>query len=285
MQLRSRLSHAAAKVERRRYSRDSQSKSPLQSVQEVVSGDTQASNGSKKPNDSPEGTTISAPDPPGSYTLNQSNSTHVSAPQASNKKLLPTPKLAPPVDIVSNGENGKRRHPNPNERLQPPRRNPPPYHRRYHSQQEFGNSKLYPDYPGTPPFRPPTYSAAAQNNNGASDFQSNSQNSSMEQDAIETLLFMSSPANSDFRPRLRQRQDAISKSIDSSMGSNSSGAASSRPFGFNFEIPVLNSQSRYNGLEAQAGDEIDRMLDQMDDSDSEDERRFVPSHTRSRTLH
>lgn len=267
----------------------------MQSVQEAVA-DTQTSNGSKKPNDSPEGTTISAPDPPGSYTLNHSNSTAKSpellsssssshmAPQASNIKLLPIPKLAPPVDIVSNGENGRRRRPNPNEWIQPPRRNPPPYHRRHHSQQEFGNPKPYSDYPGTPPLRPPTYSTAA-HNSGAPDFQSNSQNSSMEQDAIETLLFMSSPANSDFRPNVRQRQDAISKSIDSSMGSNSSVAGSSQPFGFNFQIPVLNSQSRLNGLEAQAGDEIDRMLDHMDDSDSEDERRFVPSHSRSRTLH
>lgn len=255
----------------------------MQSVPEGVSG----AHSSKKPNDSPEGTTISAPDPPvGNYISHQSNDTQI-APQA-NSKQPAAPKLAHPVDIVSNGGNSRRRHPNPSERIQPPRRNPAPYHRRYHSQQEFGNSKLYSGYPGTPTFRHPIYSAGPNNNNGSSDFQSNSQNSqnsSMEQDAIETLLFMSSPANSDFRPGVRQRQDAISKSIDSSMGSTSSGTGSSQPFGFNFSIPVLNSQPRYNGLEAQAGDEIDRMLDQMDDSDSEDERRFVPSHSRSRTLH
>lgn len=293
-QLRNRLAYAAAKVERKRHTG---SKSPLQSLQDAtaspqISIDRKQTNTScVGDNDSPEGTTVSAPDPPAGYNSHHPDSTAPSpellssypnshtAPQGSPKSLFPVPKLAPPVDIVSNGQSGRRRRPNPNEWMQPPRINPLFRHRRHHSQQEVSVHKPYPDYPGTPPLRPTAYPTSTPYN-GASKLQTNSQNSSMEQDAIETLLFMSSPENSGYRSNTRQRQDAISNSIGSSMGGSSSVTGSSQPYGFNFQIP-----QSHTGMEAQAGDEIDRMLDQMGDSDSEDERRFVPSHSRSRTLH
>ena len=292
-QLRNRLSYAAAKVERRRHS---ESRSPLKSLQDATAGPQisadhrQTNTSCTGDDDSPEGTTVSAPDPPAGYNFHLPDSTVRSpellssysnshtAPQESPKTLFPVPELAPPVDVVY-GQSGRRRRPNPNKWMQPSRSNPPFHHRRYHSQQEVGISKPYSDYPGTPPLRPTAHPASTPYN-GASKLQTNSQNSSMEQDAIETLLFMSSPENTGYRSNTRHRQDAISNSIDSSMGSGSSVTGSSQPYGFNFQM----RQSR-TGLEAQAGDEIDRMLDQLGDSDSEDERKSAPSHSRRRTLH
>jgi hypothetical protein len=96
----------------------------------------------------------------------------------------------------------------------------------------------------------------------------------MEQDAIETLMFMSSPENSGYRfsPRPLQAastQSSLNESINTnriihngSQGSQSSGSHSGR-----------GHQSK-PGLEAHAGDDIDRLLDQMD-SDSEDEGRYA----------
>lgn len=115
----------------------------------------------------------------------------------------------------------------------------------------------------------------------------------MEQDAIETLLFMSSPENSGYRSITRQRHNTTSNSIDSSMGSGSS--STSNPIRYlnrhmnthyNTGPSALEShdQSRHSGLEAHAGDEIDRMLDQMGDSDSEDEKRSASTRSRSHTV-
>jgi hypothetical protein len=95
----------------------------------------------------------------------------------------------------------------------------------------------------------------------------------MEQDAIETLMFMSSPENSGYRfsPRPLQpasTQSSLNESLNTSNGihNGSQGSQSSEHRnGGDFE--------RKPGLEARAGDDIDRLLDQMD-SDSEDEGRF-----------
>jgi hypothetical protein len=98
----------------------------------------------------------------------------------------------------------------------------------------------------------------------------------MEIDAIETLMFMSSPENSGYRfsPRPLQpasTQSSLNESIStSSNGANNHGSQSSQTSeshnGRGFETKP--------GLEAHAGDDIDRLLDQMD-SDSEDEGRYA----------
>jgi hypothetical protein len=94
----------------------------------------------------------------------------------------------------------------------------------------------------------------------------------MEQDAIETLMFMSSPENSGYRFSPRPLQPASTQSSLNESISNSNG---------NHPNDSQLSQSSHNtrsletkpGLEAHAGDDIDRLLDQMD-SDSEDEDRY-----------
>lgn len=301
MHLRNRLSYAAAKVERSRQSRDTQSRSPLQSLQSVAPSTSQTNASCIEGNGSPEGTTVSAPDPPATYNFHppndngsssNSHATH-SASQHSPRKFFPVPKLAPPVDIITSGGSGRRRRPNPNELTEPPRSSPSYSHRRSQSQQEFGVSKANSDYrmiPGTPPLRP-TYPASTPYN-GTSKLQSYSPNTSMEQDAIETLIFMSSPENSGYRSNGRH-QNTIPNSIDSSMESSSSMNGSQNQslgshMNFNNNGPPAfsesHSQSQFNALEAHAGDEIDRMLDQMGDSDSEDEKGFTPGHSRSRTV-
>lgn len=307
MQLRNRLSYAAARVEENRQSRDVKSRSP--SLQASVGGSRKmhVPHGDE---DSPEGTTVSAPDAPAykpylpdgparSPPLLSSYPNSRTVSHNSPRKNPSSPKLAPPVDIISGGQSGGRRRPNPNEWIQPPRSNPSPRHRRHHSQQEFGITKPYNDHrmPGTPTLRPsayPTYTPY----NGASKPLSQSQNTSMEQDAIETLLFMSSPENSGYHANTRQRSNTtMSNNIDSFMSNSSSAMAGSQNQSYSSHMDCDNgppapewftqSQHKNNGLEAQAGDEIDRMLDQMDDSDSdsEDERRTAPTHYRSRTLH
>lgn len=101
----------------------------------------------------------------------------------------------------------------------------------------------------------------------------------MEQDAIETLLFMSSPENSGYRPSPRHLQPAATqRSLNESIYPQNSDVSTN---------PSQNSQSdaSYNGhmlapenhglgLEARAGDEIDKLLDQMG-SDSEDDSLFA----------
>ena len=107
----------------------------------------------------------------------------------------------------------------------------------------------------------------------------------MEQDAIETLMFMSSPENSGYRfsPQLLQpasTQSSLNESINTSngaypnesQGSQSSESHNSRGF------------ETKPGLEAHAGDDIDRLLDQMD-SDSEDEGRFESIRRRINGAH
>lgn len=253
--------------------------------------------------DPPDGTTASAPNRSAAYSSHPLNGlarppeilpphpdsrSVQSISQSSPRKSLQAPKLAPPVDIIAGWGSGRRRRPNPNEWAQPPQSNPASRHCRHHSQLEFGASKPYPEYDshamsGTPSLRPPEYSISTPYSDH-SRIQTDSRNLSMEQDAVETLLFMSSPENSGYRSNTRQRQNTIPNSIGSSMGSGSSAASNQAQF-FNGCIgssaSEMHAQSRHNGLEAQAGDEIDRMLDQMGDSDSEDEKTSASAHSRS----
>lgn len=107
----------------------------------------------------------------------------------------------------------------------------------------------------------------------------------MEQDAIETLMFMSSPENSGYRssPRVLQ-PPATQASLNETIFSNGHGppdqSQSSQSEmshnGRSFELRPAGL-----GLEANAGDEIDRILDQMD-SDSEDDARYASHRHRAR---
>ena len=98
----------------------------------------------------------------------------------------------------------------------------------------------------------------------------------MEQDAIETLMFMSSPENSGYRfsPRPLQptsTQSSQNESINaSSNGAHPDGSQGSQ----SSESHNGRGLERKPGLEAHAGDDIDRLLDQMD-SDSDDEDRYA----------
>lgn len=211
----------------------------------------------------------------------------ITATATSPTKPFPGSKLAPPVDIISSGGSGRRRRPNPNESSTNSRYSPYSGHRRYHSQQELGASKLSAKphpvlVPGTPPLRPSihTTSTPFPTQNGHSRSRTHSQSTLMEQDAIETLLFMSSPENSGYRASPQPRPDSIPKSIAPSVTGNANLFGSqnkqSHMSAANGASSKLSNQVL--GLEAIAGDEIDRMLDQMEDSDSDDERGFASKH-------
>jgi len=321
VQLRTRLSHAAAKVEKNRQSQDLRSKSPLHALRGATPALSSASpvDNGKQLNvgigldDRPDETAAFALNRSATYSFHPSNgssrfpetlpsysnsqSTQPTS-QYSPRKSPQAPKLAPPVDIIPGWGSGRRRRPNPNEWAQPPQINPPSRHRRHHSQLECGASKPYFRHdthtiPGTPSLRTSYEYPTPTSYNDYTRPPTDVQESSMEQDAIETLLFMSSPENSGYRSNARQRNNTISNSMDSSMASGSSSTSNPNPYlnchmntHHNTGPPVLDShdQSRRNGLEAQAGDEIDRMLDQMGDSDSEDEKRFASAHSRSNTI-
>lgn len=198
----------------------------------------------------------------------------------SSNQFLPIPKLAPPVDIISSNGHNQRRRPNPNAVSKPSNHSPISRHRRHHSHQENGLTQPLNGQavlgPGTPSLSSSHTHAPTSTPNGFYRHRTHSQNTLMEQDAIETLMFMSSPENSGYRfsPRPLQpasTQSSLNESIntssngahhDGSQGSQSSGSHNGR------------EPRRKPGLEAHAGDDIDRLLDQMD-SDSEDEGRYA----------
>jgi hypothetical protein len=112
----------------------------------------------------------------------------------------------------------------------------------------------------------------------------------MEQDAIETLLFMSSPENSGYHANSQPRQTNVSVSIEAQIESSSNGNTQTYSQGsnisnarntgvgsfFNSGAPGILPASSI-GLEAQAGDEIDRLLDQMETESRKDaETRLSP---------
>lgn len=135
-------------------------------------------------------------------------------------------------------------------------------------------SVVGPGTPSIPPSRAPTSSQ-----NGLYGSRTNSQNALMEQDAIETLLFMSSPENSGYRSSPRPLQPAASqRSLNESIYSNHNGMSTHPSQSSQSDAShggfVPPSKNYGLGLEARAGDEIDRLLDQME-SDSEDDARFA----------
>ncbi|KAL3495964.1 hypothetical protein BJX62DRAFT_145824 [Aspergillus germanicus] len=290
-QLRSRLSYAAAKVEKKRQSQTSnhllhhRSSTPILSAEALSRGEQPLSIGDiegqrSAANASPNGTTVSAPDAPATSSIYPLEAPARSSPVSIADGMYPpsqpdpqkrsasstledlVPRLAPPADITSGRMNGQRRRPNPNPNISvdSPRFSPFPLHRRQHSGQELQNDSDVVLVPETPPLRPLGHQALASYNGLAE----SSQSSSMEQDAIETLLFMSSPGTSGYHSNSQNSQNTLdTMNIDGAWRGvqtpgvlGDSQASSSNP-------------ARTDSHEARAGDEIDMMLDQMD-SDSDD---------------
>lgn len=290
MHLRTRLSYAAAKVEKSRKSQSAQIQLPSGFLLDDSPGLDGPDGRPLRDAASPDGTTVSAPDPPKTspiYSLkgaprllpagsseNYSQTRQLEPSKSPTSSELSIPKLAPPVDIVSGSSN--RRRPNPNEPTIHGHRTPISLHRRHHSQQEFSLQRpsMGPDtvlVPGTPPLRPTGYPTNIPFN-GMSSQDRHSQNTSMEQDAIETLLFMSSPGNSGYRSNSQpsQQQNHLPSSIGASTGAWPQKSQSDQ----DNRQTICKKEALDPGLEANAGDEIDRMLDQME-SDSEDEKPFA----------
>ncbi|OJJ96515.1 hypothetical protein ASPACDRAFT_46682 [Aspergillus aculeatus ATCC 16872] len=308
--LRTRLSYAAAKIEKSRQMQKAQDLPPTARIDSLVrSGqlayldqvDAQHPEGLG----SPASTTMSSPDMYGTAGFNRLvGSARLSPAAWSEAAASPhagfsrshhnyhhhhhshshidhssRPKLAPPVDIISKGgsHGNRRRRPNPNELISPPTFT----HRRHHSHQDVGLSQSSANsdtilVPGTPPLQPFGAMPSARHGGVADEQHDRARSSAMEQDAIETLLFMSSPGHSGYhsthsqhsrRPHRHQNVPRSSQgSQESSLRVPWSRPNSSHSHG----QPRARSAEEVTGLEAQAGDEIDRMLDQMD-SDSEDD--------------
>lgn len=222
------------------------------------------------------------------------------------------PRLAPPADIVPGNTTSSRRRPNPNDCI-PKKTSNPNYN--YNSnplpRRSLNGNALNPQLiPETPPPQFPFQRPGSLN--GAVK-RTPSQNALMEQDAIETLLFMSSPENSGYHPSSRQQEHlqqstskfpniahftAASSLSEPEPGSTNStsiveqnsnlnhrdGASEQQPpkkvsFADSSKHPSSHYpiHSRPN-LELEAGDEIDRMLDEMEDSDSEQDYNWLANY-------
>ncbi|KAL3461589.1 hypothetical protein BJX64DRAFT_154741 [Aspergillus heterothallicus] len=294
VQLRSRLSYAAAKVEKKRQSQSSnqllhhRSSTPILSAESLSRGEhplpiSDLDGHRSAANGSPNGTTVSAPDVPATSNIYLLEVPARSSPvsiadsmyppsqhEAQKRSAASTPVdldafgLAPPVDIIPGRLKDQRRRPNPNISVNSPRYSPFSLHRRHHSQQELQIESEVVMVPETPPLRPLGHHALAPYNG----LNENSQNSSMEQDAIETLIFMSSPETSGYHSNSQNSQNTLdTMAIDGAWpgvqmpGLPTDGQATS-------SNPALNDNNVVG-----AGDEIDQMLDQMD-SDSDDDANY-----------
>ncbi|KAJ5759623.1 hypothetical protein N7520_006779 [Penicillium odoratum] len=286
--IRTRLSYAAAKIEKSRQSRDNNTQLAIQGLESLASGIPAIP---PIPNGAARGLTpTSHPQPSSSTPTPRNFSHHRSHSAVSSGKLLQIPKLAPPVDIISSGDT-RRRRPNPNTSTKPVERSPyVRHHRRHHSVHEPSITKTL----GSPlvlgsetPHIPPSARMPLSAQHEAYRSRTHSQSTAMEQDAIETLMFMSSPENSGYRSSPRPLQPPASQlSLNESIHSLSNGMASDhhsqsslsdRPHtGRPFELRPSGF-----GLESHAGDEIDRILDQME-SDSEDDERYASHRPRAR---
>ncbi|KAJ5456616.1 hypothetical protein N7530_011890 [Penicillium desertorum] len=275
--IRTRLSYAAAKIEQARQSREATPQTALRTRNSTSPSSTSA------PSDIaslPAGNST-----PFSHDSQTNGNSHVpghhrSRSSFSSNQFLPIPKLAPPVDIISSNGHNQRRRPNPNAISKPSNHSPISRHRRHHSYQENGLTRPLNGQavlgPETPSLSSSHTYAPTSTPNGFYRPRTHSQNTLMEQDAIETLMFMSSPENSGYRFSPRPLQPASTQSsLNESINASSNGAYHDGSQG-------SQSSESYNGrelrrkpeLEAHAGDDIDRLLDQMD-SDSEDEDRYA----------
>ncbi|KAL2861096.1 uncharacterized protein BJX67DRAFT_367237 [Aspergillus lucknowensis] len=194
---------------------------------------------------------------------------------SSSEERSAPPALAPPADIDSGRANGQRRRPNPNIPTGASRYSPFPLHRRDCSQQELRADADVVLVPETPPLRPVAHHTITPHGG----YPENSQSSSMEQDAIETLLFMSSPGTSGYHSNSQNSHYNLdTMNLDDTARQN---VQRLEPFGGSQTRSCIPDQA--TNLERQAGDEIDMMLDQMS-SDSEDDNDCTPTQlTRSRT--
>ncbi|RDW90288.1 uncharacterized protein DSM5745_02063 [Aspergillus mulundensis] len=296
VQLRTRLSYAAARIEKKRQSQSPyqsptgllhrNSSTPILSVETLSqSGQSLIGDFRDQLEDSPDGTTVSAPDAPAASSfyrldapirqaLNITSDIYPQPQQDPQKSVersserQPPPKLAPPPDIDSGRVNGQRRRPNSNIPGNSLRYAPFPLHKRSRSQQEFLIGSEVTRVPETPPLRPSGYNSVGP----FSGLSENLQSSSMEQDAIETLLFMSSPGTSGYYSNSQnsQRNQDV-KNVDDSASQ-----------GVRWHESVVDNQSSSrqpavsHNKETRAGDEIDLILDQMD-SDSEDDANYTSS--------
>ncbi|KAF7593113.1 hypothetical protein BBP40_011992 [Aspergillus hancockii] len=305
--LRTRLSYAAAKIEQTQRSHGFQNTLPSHLLQSDRSPSVptieppeciqhgRGSLGLTEVGTPNRTTSMPAPDPlprPHSYSLNgptRLSPVHRSEHSLSSSheppklhtplsSLASVPRLAPPADIIPRNDSTRRRRPNPNNSASQQLGIFYPRHRRHHSQQSLSTIKRNSSsesvlVPETPPLRPTEYRASTPHNGLSSQRR---QNSSMEQDAIETLLFMSSPGHSGHCSNSQPSQSQKSR-IHSSMTSTHTQSRAPRNQPTHVDTGTNQSLTVYRspviGLEAQAGDEIDRILDQMD-SDSEDEKSF-----------
>ncbi|KAJ5237189.1 hypothetical protein N7489_007280 [Penicillium chrysogenum] len=278
--IRTRLSYAAAKIEQARQSREATPQTALRTPNSTSPSSTPA------PSDIaslPAGN--STPFSQDSRTSSNGISQHApghnrSRSSFSSNQFLPIPKLAPPVDIVSSNGHNQRRRPNPNAISKSSNHSPISRHRRHHSYQENGLARPLNGQaalgPETPTLSSSHTYAPTSTPNGFYRPRTHSQNTPMEQDAIETLMFMSSPENSGYRFSPRPLQPASTQSsLNESINTSSNGAYHDGSQGSqSSESHNGRELRRKPGLEAHAGDDIDRLLDQMD-SDSEDEDRYA----------
>ncbi|KAL4803470.1 hypothetical protein BDV18DRAFT_41370 [Aspergillus unguis] len=308
VQLRTRLSHAAARIEKKRQPQP-QYQSPVGMLQKnssapILNVETLSRTGQPLPIadledqrlmeiGSPIGTTISAPD------ASETTSPHpLEAPLrhivASSSDLYPPPQsdpqryferssseqpvrpgLAPPVEIAPSNVKGQRRRPNPNVPASSARYTPFPLHRRGRSQQEFQMDTEIDRVPETPPLISSTLNTSGSYNT----LSENSQSSSMEQDAIETLLFMSSPGTSGYHSASQSSQrNQDFANIDSSMSQNVTRGAI-----VDDGLTSRRQPGSYGTRQPKTADEIDLLLDQMA-SDSDDDVSYTrPSRLESQS--
>ncbi|KAJ5960934.1 uncharacterized protein N7479_008084 [Penicillium vulpinum] len=288
--IRTRLSYAAAKVEQARQSREATPQTALQTHNSASPLSTSAASdiaslqaGNTTPL-SQSSQTSSNGNPHHFPSHNRSRSAF------SSNQFLPTPKLAPPVDIISSNGHNQRRRPNPNAVSKPSDHNPISRHRRHHSHQENGLTRPFNGQQvlgSEAPLLSSSHAHAPTSTpNGFYRTRTQSQSTLMEQDAIETLMFMSSPENSGYRFSPRPLQpESTQSSLNELVNASSNGAHHNGSQGSQRSKSHNGREAgRKPGLEAHAGDDIDRLLDQMD-SDSEDEERYASYRPRINGAH
>ena len=281
--IRTRLSYAAAKIEKARQAREKDSQlAAVRGLESLSEASPLNLNSIPSPGLTP--TPTSHPQHQSSTTTPRNFPSH-----NRSQSAISTPKLAPPADIISSNGDTRRRRPNPNTMTKESLRSPyARHHRRHHSVQEPPITKVLGSPavigPGTPHIPPPgRIPPTAQHEFNRS--RTHSQSTSMEQDAIETLLFMSSPENSGYRSSPRPLQPPASQlSLNESIRSHFNGAPSDQSSLSENSLNGRSFELRPSGfaLESNAGDEIDRMLDQME-SDSEDDERYASHRPRAHT--
>ncbi|KAJ5287280.1 hypothetical protein N7478_002966 [Penicillium angulare] len=288
--IRTRLSYAAAKVEKSRQAREKDTQLALRGLESLSEASTSIPGGvtptqALTPTSHPQHSSTSINTPRNFQSHHRSQSAISSNPG----KLAPFPKLAPPVDIIPSNGDTRRRRPNPNSITKEFNRSPyARHHRRHHSVQEPSITKTL----GSPPVLgpgpthiPPSARLPLSAQHEVYRSRTHSQSTAMEQDAIETLLFMSSPENSQYRSSPRPLLPPTSQlSLNESIHSQTNGVASDQSQSSRSENSLngrsLELRPSAFALETNAGDEIDRILDQME-SDSEDDERYASHRARA----